>query len=200
VAAIVAWLTPLSGLLRAVAGYDAGTIVLLGYYWLIAVRSDPRATQDRAALEDPGRNIALGSVLLSVTAGLTSAVIILGRGVHTTTLEDRIISYGLGIGAVIIGWFLIHTTFMFRYAHLYYFDSNEDGTAERGIRFPGKADPNDFDFAYYSFVIGMTFQVSDVVITDPGVRRITLFHALISFGYNTMIIALVINVLSGLFH
>jgi uncharacterized membrane protein len=200
VAVIVGGLTPLDGLLRAVAAYDAGAIVLLIFYWLIAMRNNAHDTECRAALEDPGRNIALAIVLLSVATGLTSAVIILGRGVHTATLEERIISYALGIGAVVIGWFLIHSTFMFRYAHLYYFDSNEDGTAERGLRFPGKADPNDYDFAYYSFVVGMTFQVSDVQITDPGVRRITLFHALISFGYNTMIIALVINLLSGLFH
>jgi uncharacterized membrane protein len=202
VAGIVALLAPgwIEGLLRAVAAYDAGAIVLLAFYWLVSVRADPGDTQCRAALEDPGRNIALSIVLLSVVAGLVSAVLILGHGVQLATVQERAASYALGIIAVISGWFLIHTTFMFRYAHLYYFDSDEDGTAERGLRFPGETNPNDYDFAYYSFVIGMTFQVSDVSITDPGVRRFTLFHALISFGYNTMIIALVINVLSGLFH
>jgi len=187
-------------LLRAVAAYDAGALVLLAFYWLVAMRPDAEDTHCRAALEDPGRNIALSIVLVSVAAGLVSAVVILGHGIHLATGEQRSVSYALGILAVVAGWFLIHSTFTFRYAHMYYFDSDEDGTAERGLRFPGEANPNDYDFAYYSFVIGMTFQVSDVAITDPGVRRITLFHALISFGYNTMIIALVINLLSGLFH
>jgi uncharacterized membrane protein len=90
--------------------------------------------------------------------------------------------------------------FVFRYAHLFYFDSDDDGTAQRGLIFPGTKEPNDFDFAYFSFVIGMTFQVSDVQIKDSGVRRVALFHALISFAYNTTIVALVINIVSGLFH
>jgi len=202
VAGIAGWLAPgwFDGSLRAVAAYDAGAIVLLGFYWLVAMRTNPEDTQCRAALEDPGRNIALSIVLLSVAVGLVSAVVILGHGVHVATVAQRATSYALGILAVVIGWFLIHSTFTFRYAHMYYFDSDEDGTAQRGLRFPGETNPNDYDFAYYSFVIGMTFQVSDVAITDPGVRRVTLFHALISFGYNTMIIALVINLLSGLFH
>jgi uncharacterized membrane protein len=100
--------------------------------------------------------------------------------------------------AVMLGWFLIHSTFIFRYAHLYYYDSDNDGSAQGGLDFPGTTEPDDYDFAYYSFVIGMTFQVSDVSITDPGVRSLTLFHALISFGYNTAILALGVNLVSGL--
>ncbi len=64
--------------------------------------------------------------------------------------------------------------------------------------FPGTSDPDDYDFAYFSFVIGMTAQVSDVQITDPAVRRLATLHGLISFAYNTAILALVINLASGL--
>jgi uncharacterized membrane protein len=99
---------------------------------------------------------------------------------------------------VCLGWFLIHTLFVFRYAHLYYFDSDRDGTAQRGLTFPGTTDPDDYDFAYFSFVVGMTFQVSDVQITDPGVRTVVLVHAILSFAYNTAILALVVNLASGL--
>jgi len=98
----------------------------------------------------------------------------------------------------VLGWLLIHTTFIFRYAHLFYYDSDQDGTAQRGLDFPGTKDPDDYDFAYFSFVIGMTFQVSDVQITDPGVRSLALVHALLSFGYNTAIIALGVNLASSL--
>ena len=118
---------------------------------------------------DPGRNIVLGVVLISIVAGLASAIIILGKGPNVPP-SDRNIALALGIGAVVLGWFLIHTTFIFRYAHLFYYDSDQDGTAQRGLDFPGTKDPDDYDFAYFSFVIGMTFQVSDVQITDPGVR------------------------------
>jgi len=100
----------------------------------------------------------------------------------------------------VLGWFLIHTIFLFRYAHLYYFDSDDDGSAQRGLAFPGTQNPNDYDFAYFSFVIGMTFQVSDVQILDSGVRRLALIHAMISFGYNSTILALGINLISSLLH
>ncbi|MFN2460798.1 MAG: DUF1345 domain-containing protein [Candidatus Velthaea sp.] len=190
------WMT---GLLRAVTAYDAAALALLGFYWLYAMRRDPLDTECRAALEDPGRDVALGIVLLAVVFGLSSAVVILGTGPHVATASERYVSYGLGLFAVVAGWLLIHSTFTFRYAHMYYFDSDEDGTAQRGLKFPGTANPSDYDFAYFSFVIGMTFQVSDVAIEDPGVRRIALFHALMSFAYNTTIIALMINLLSSLF-
>lgn len=191
------WLT---GLPRAVAAYDAGAVLVIAISWLFAMRATALETQSRAVLDDPGRNIALTIVLLSVAFGLASAVVILGRGPHAATAQEKAIEIGLGILAVIAGWIVIHTTFTFRYAHLFYFDDDEDGTAQRGLKFPGNAEPNDYDFAYFSFVIGMTFQVSDVMITDAGVRRVVLVHALISFVYNTAILALGINLVSNLFH
>ncbi|MBD5654686.1 MAG: DUF1345 domain-containing protein, partial [Candidatus Eremiobacteraeota bacterium] len=156
-------------------------------------------TETRAAL-DPGRNVVLLVILISVGVGLASAVSIMGRGPHVQTFDQKIVVYVLGLFAVIAGWFVIHTMFLFRYAHLYYYDDDDDNEADRGLMFPGTKNPNDYDFAYFSFVVGMTFQVSDVQITDSRVRRVVLYHGLISFAYNTSIVALVINILSGLFH
>ncbi len=136
-------------------------------------------------------------VLFSAIAGLASAILILGKGPNVPA-GDRSLALTFGILAVVLGWFLIHTLFVFRYAHLYYFDSDEDGSAQRGLTFPGTTEPDDYDFAYFSFVIGMTFQVSDVQITDPGVRTVVLMHALLSFGYNTAILALGVNLASSL--
>jgi uncharacterized membrane protein len=185
---------------RAVAAYDAAAIALIATFWSFGMHRHPGDTQCRAAVEDPGRNIVLGVVLLAVVAGLASAVIILGRGPHVESLNEKIVVYVLGIVAIIVGWAVIQTIFLFRYAHLFYFDDDDDNEADRGLMFPGTKDPNDYDFAYFSFVIGMTYQVSDVQITDPGIRRVVLMHALIAFAYNTAIVALVINLLSGLFH
>jgi len=67
-----------------------------------------------------------------------------------------------------------------------------------GLIFPGDRPPNYLDFAYFSFVIGMTCQVSDVQITSRRMRRISLFHSVLSFGFNTLILALLINTVSGL--
>jgi uncharacterized membrane protein len=189
-----AWLHDTS---RAVAAYDVAASVLLAFDWLFALRNDATHTEKRASQEDPGRNIVMLILIASVVAGLASAIVILGHGPNVPA-ADRNVALTFGLAAVALGWFLIHSTFIFRYAHLYYYDSDQDGTAQRGLIFPGTTEPDDYDFAYYSFVVGMTFQVSDVQITDPGVRSLTLFHALLSFGYNTAILALVVNLASGM--
>jgi len=101
---------------------------------------------------------------------------------------------------VIFSWTLVHTVYGLRYAHAFYGDSDEPGVNRHagGLVFPGDRPPDYFDFAYFSFVVGMTCQVSDVQITSRRMRRITLFHSVLSFGFNTMILALLINTVSGL--
>ena len=189
-----AWL---HGTVRQVAAYDLAALVALIYDWGYALRNNAAHTARRAAQADPGRNIVMFIVLVSVAAGLASAIVILGKG-PSVPEADRGLALTFGVLAVCLGWFLIHTSFIFRYAHLYYYDSDQDGTAQRGLQFPGTTEPDDYDFAYFSFVLGMTFQVSDVQITDPGVRSIALFHALLSFSYNTAILALGVNLASSL--
>ena len=126
----------LAGTSRAVAAYDAAAIVLIVLFWTVAMHARAEQTEQRAAAEDPGRNVVLGMVLLSVAVGLASAIIILGRGPHVPNLHDKLISYALAIGAVVSGWFLIHTMFTLRYAHLFYFDENDDHQADGGLTFP----------------------------------------------------------------
>ena len=189
-----AWLR---GTVRPVAAYDVAAIIILIFNWTYGLHNNATHTARRAAQADPGRNIVLFVVLISVAAGLASAIVILGKGAAVPA-SDRNIALTCGLLAVALGWFLIHTTFIFRYAHLFYYDSDADGTAQRGLEFPGTKEPDDYDFAYFSFVIGMTFQVSDVQITDPGVRSLALVHALLSFGYNTAILALGVNLASSL--
>ena len=190
----------LGGTIRNVAAYDAGALVVIAVFWFFGMHGDASDTANRAAVEDPGRNAVLVLVLGSISFGLAAAIVILGRGPHVNSSNERGVIYAVGILAVVAGWVLIHTMFVFRYAHLFYFDSDDDGSAQRGLVFPGTDEPNDYDFAYFSFVIGMTSQVSDVAIKDAGVRRVALFHGIISFAYNTTIVALVINLVSGLFH
>jgi uncharacterized membrane protein len=184
---------------RFAAAYDTFAIFLLAWYWLIAFQRDATRSVRRAAMEDPGRNAVVVLVVLSVAFGFGSALEILAR----STLQndpDRAIMYAIGLGAVVLGWFLIHTVFLFRYARLYYEDRDHDSKSDGGLFFPGGKDPKDLDFAYFSFVLGMTFQVSDVQVTSSATRKVVLAHGLISFGYNTSILALVVNVVSGLLH
>ena len=89
----------------------------------------------------------------------------------------------------------MHTVFGLRYAHAFYGDSDEVGQDRHagGLEFPGERMPDYFDFAYFSFVIGMTCQVSDVQITSRRMRRLALTHSVLSFGFNTVILALAVS-------
>ncbi len=189
-----AWL---HGTVRVVAAYDLAALALLVTDWGFGLKDDPQHTGARGGQDDPGRNIVLAIVLASIAVGFAAAVVILGKGPNVPA-ADRNLALAFGLAAVVLGWALIHTTFIFRYAHLFYYDDNDDGVPGRGLIFPGTQEPDDYDFAYFSFVIGMTFQVSDVQITDSAVRRVVLLHGLISFAYNTAILALVVNLASSL--
>lgn len=102
------------------------------------------------------------------------------------------------IASITLAWFVLHLSFVFRYAHLYYGDQNDKYVRHaRGFDFPDEVHPDYLDFAYYSFTIGMTFQVSDVTIKTKGLRRLTLIHALFSFLFNTILVALTINEVLG---
>ncbi len=87
-----------------------------------------------------------------------------------------------------LSWFVTHTLYSFRYARLYYLRGDGDG-----LGFPGQRKPADIDFAYFSFTIGMCFQVSDVAVSCSRIRRTALGHALLSFVYNTTIVSLAMN-------
>lgn len=190
-----AWL---DGMVRVVAGYDTAVFVMLLSYWLTIARTDETRTRVLAAAEDPGRNGVFWLTLVAVAVGFIAAFDILGRGPHNRGLPHEATVDLIGFAAVALGWLLIHTIFTFHYAHLYYRDRDRDKESDRGLTFPGDEPPDYRDLAYFSFVIGMTFQVSDVQITARPIRRLVLLHGIISFGYNTAILALVVNVVSSL--
>src|SRR5207248_3368690 len=97
--------------------------------------------------------------------------------------------------AVALAWGLTHTSYALRYAHLYYRD-DEEGVG--GLVFPCQEPPSYFDFAYFSFTVGMCFQVSDVVVSSPQIRRAVLGQASLAFVYNTTIMPLVLNLVFSL--
>ena len=174
----------------------AATVILLD--WIIIITSHPQEVRKIAKLQDSSRTAIFLFVLFASVASLGAIVYLLksAKG-HTGSVNEHIL---LAIGAVVISWWLVHTIFTLLYAHLYYDTDTDDGKKLEigGLDFPGKEEPDYLDFVYFSFVIGMTFQVSDVTITSRRIRRFTLLHALLSFGFNTAILALSINVISGL--
>ena len=183
-------------ILRLVIGWIVASITLLLRVWIVTFEGDPAQTRARANVEDPGRDISLGTIFLASLFGLTSAIDLLGRTKDIAPNLNPGITISLGIVAVITSWAMIHTAMQLRYAHMYYYESGD----QKPLEFPGGEDPSDVDFAYFSFVIGMTYQVSDVQITSRAMRRIVLVHGLVSFAFSTTILALTINILSGLLH
>ena len=101
------------------------------------------------------------------------------------------------LGAVALSWLLTHTSYSFRYAHLYYLDADSVQSAPGGLEFPHGAVPCDLDFAYFSFTIGMTFQVSDVIVTTTPMRQTVLGQAVLAFAYNTAVLAFCLQLIFG---
>jgi uncharacterized membrane protein len=180
---------------RALAAWDAFGIVLLGFaIWIIA-GSGPSETRRRAGAEDPGRTFLWIIVIVASLASLFAATGVMSS-LRKLGPEDCGVVAALCLSAVACAWLLTHTAFTFRYARLYYRDDDE---GVGGLEYPGGQLPDDFDFAYFAFTVGMCFQVSDVTITSRSIRRTVLVHAIISFVYNTTILALALNLAFGVF-
>jgi len=178
-----------------VSGWDAAGLTLLALAWWRIFRDDAVRTRRHAAKEDPGRTLVWAIVLLASAASLFAAGFVMRRA-HTIAPSEAAFSIlvALCLTAVASAWALTHTAYTLRYAHLYYRDDEE---GEGGLDFPGKLDPTGLDFAYFAFTLGMCFQTSDVAVTSRNIRRAVLAHALLSFLYNTVVLALAFNLVLG---
>lgn len=194
--ATAALLTPLhiEWWLRGLAGWDSASLTLAALAWNIIVRADASETRRRAGVDDPGRKMIFVIAVASSLVSLLAAGVVL-HWVKALPPRDAAVWTALAFAAVMLSWTVTHTSYTLRYAHLYYRDAGDRDQAESGgIQFPGTEEPADIDFAYFAFTIAMCFQVSDVVVTTTRMRREVLVHAVLSFIYNTMIIALALNV------
>jgi uncharacterized membrane protein len=191
VAAIVAQPEPpVPWWVRAVVGWDVGALALNVLVWRLITHASPEETRRRASSDDPGHVVVWLAALGSSLVSLFSAIYVIQE---VQAYPHRHLWQGLSLAAIALSWVLTHTAFTLRYAHLYY-----HGRTTGGLEFPGEEAPCDSDFAYFSFTIGMCFQVSDVQVTTARVRREVLLHALLSFIHNTVILALCLNVITGM--
>ena len=108
--------------------------------------------------------------------------------------NGSLLQIALAATTVVLSWGFMNTMFALHYAHDYY---NTADTAGAGLDFPGTEKPDYWDFVYFAFVIGMTFQVSDVQISNRILRRVALLHSLIAFFFNVVIIAITVNIVAG---
>lgn len=172
-------------------GWNIAALVLLSLTWKFIAFSSAAEARHRAVSEDPGRRfIWIVLALLSVLSFFAAAFVLRDARRFAPQQEGLLI---LGcLAAVTFSWFLSHTFFTLRYARLYY------GQKEGGLNFPGGEAPDELDFAYFSFTLGMTFQVSDIAITGREIRRLVLIHSLLSFAFNSVLIALTLNLFFGI--
>jgi len=184
----------------AIAGWNTVALVILALDWATILTTPQRKIRELAQQQDLSRFLVFLFVVVTSSAALF-AVGFLVSVKKSETGGHFIIHLLLTLLTVICSWTLVHTVFGLRYAHVFYGDSDDPGVQKHagGLIFPGDRPPDYFDFAYFSFVVGMTCQVSDVQITSRRMRRLTLVHSILSFGFNTIILALVINIaVSGL--
>jgi len=177
--------------------YSGCTLI---FTWITILYSHPLEVSKMAPMHDSSRTLVFMFVVGAAIISLLAVIVLLQSTVGLSKEAARL-HILLSITCVVFAWFLVHTIFTLRYAH-YYYSGAEAGPLQKyklpgGLDFPGESKPDYLDFAYFSFVIGMTFQVSDVEIKSRRIRRLALLHGLISFAFNTVIVALVINVILG---
>ena len=181
---------------RLLIAFDGGALFFLAAAWVMMVRATPADMRRRAQIEDEGRYTVL--TLSAVVASATLLAIVFElHGIKDLPPGRAGFHIALAAGTIMLSWFFMNTMFALHYAHSYYGDGDpSNGTG--GLVFPGQREPDYWDFLYFSFVIGMTFQVSDVQIEDHSLRWTALAHGVSAFFFNVVILALTINIIAGL--
>jgi uncharacterized membrane protein len=180
-----------------IAIWDIYAIVIVLMTWVTICTADPRTIQRRAQLQDLSSSVIFAFIIVAACMSLLAVILVLRE--HQALRKTDGLHMFLAVLTVIESWVLIHTVFTLHYAHLFYrHERKPDVEGSGGLMFPGGHDPDYQDFAYFSFVIGMTCQVSDVNVTSRSIRRLALLHGLLAFAFNTVILALSINIFSGL--
>lgn len=181
---------------RAIAGWDAGALAFIALaLHLFAVRPPERMAAEAEAQEEG--EWTLFWVMLLGTAFSFAALSGEFSGLRDLPRVERGLHVALVAATLTLSWLLTHFVFAFRYAHEWYAPDGR-GQAKGGLDFPSDDQPDYIDFLYFSVVVGMTFQVSDVRITARRLRRLALLHGLLSFLFNTVIVALTVNIAAGM--
>ena len=189
----------LAGEIRLALAWDGAVLVYLVQALVLVRRSHPEEMRRQAMEEDVG---VAGSLLVSLLAaalslGTVGALLLASQDLPA---HERVRHLVLCGATILLSWITVHTFFAIHYAHAYFEDADgvPGGPIRKGLRFPSEEQPDYWDFVYYAFVVGMTAQVADVDITGREMRRATLVHGVISFAFNTVILAFAVNIAAGL--
>jgi uncharacterized membrane protein len=184
---------------RLLTGWDIGIVSFLVLAYAVIWRADGEETYRTASHQDQSSAVIVAIVAGAASASLFAIGFLLGqaKGLSGT---HRTLFLSISALTIVCSWFLTHTTFALHYAHRYYGGEKEEpvGEVNKGFTFPDNERPAYLDFVYVAFVIGMTAQVSDVEVTTRSMRNLVLRHSVLSFWFYAGILALAINLVSGL--
>jgi len=166
-------------------GFDLAALAFIAACLPLLRVDDPATMRAHAAANDANRTILL-VITAIVSIAILAAVASETMGGESLGLKTK----ALIIGTLLIAWLFANTVYALHYAHLF-------ASQKGGVDFPGKAPPGYADFVYFSFTLGMTFQTSDVNVSDKGIRNVVTAHCLAAFVFNLGILAFTINVLGG---
>lgn len=180
---------------RLLAGWNAGIVLYLALIHSVIWHCDVARLRRRAKEQDEG---GFAILLLSMAATLASLVAIVFElgGTKQAGNAYAVAHVLLAMGTTVLSWAFMHTIFSLHYAHEYYGEGRDKKLG--GLHFPGENEPDYLDFLYFSLVVGMTSQVSDVAITSRSIRRVAALHGVLSFFFNLTVLALTVNMISNL--
>ena len=184
-------------LFASVFAWIGFSTVFLVLSWIIIIKR-PVEEIKKKANEDDG-SVAYVFFMIIVSCFASMIAVLLLTTSKDKDVQNHVLMVPAAVISMIMAWFLAHTQYVFHYAHEYYDkDDDKENNQKGGLGFPEDDEPNYMDFAYFSFCMGSTYQVSDVSVTNKLLRKIVMVHGLISFFMNTFVVALTINMVAGL--
>lgn len=180
---------------RLLLAWNVGALLYLGLAGAMMARATHSSMRRRAIQEDEGKFVVLGGVIVATVACLAAIVLELThvKGADAALRNGRL---ALSALTIVTAWAFIHLMFALHYAHDYYRDQSAQRSG--GLQFPGEDAPDYWDFVYFAAVIGTSAQTADVSFTSRAMRRLGLVHCTLAYAFNTTLLALTINIASGL--
>lgn len=197
IAAAILWQANKALLFNILIGWDVFCLSSIILFWVTFFSINNQQIRQEVQVLKTSTPLVFALAVALIIGSLAIIILLfIQQRQHEAQQWSNII---VGFGGLLLSWTLFHTLFTIHYAHLYYLAAPGNAAhLKKGLKFPDEEHPDYLDFAYFSFVNGMTFQVSDVSVTSKKMRVLVLFHCLLAFAFNTVIVALSINLIAGL--
>ncbi|HWA89992.1 MAG TPA: DUF1345 domain-containing protein [Rhizomicrobium sp.] len=180
---------------RALIGWDAGVIAFLVLTFVFMSGGDAQVMKRRAVAHDEGGDLIL---VLTILASIASVGALVAELLDAKGRPNGGCQVALAAGTVVLSWLFVQIVFAIHYAHVYYLEE-EEGSPKGGLAFGECGEPDYWDFVHFAIVLGATSQTADITFTSKRTRRIGTLHTLVAFGFNTAILATMINLAAGFF-